>query len=220
LEFLKMPRKRGGTSSSSGARGRGSSGPSGVVVLSFLLGAGAAAGGTYLYLHSAPQGSPAPIAAPARSDARTSSPRSNDQRPGNEAHPAAKPSADASTPAPRASLPTPPFGINEDVFEAGAHLYAARCAGCHGTTAHDAPSVASAAAAPQLLRTGRKSLAARKPGELFTEISAGAPERGMPAYRDLLTETQRWQIALLLNNAAGDLPDPVLGILGRAAARN
>src|ERR1700678_3852289 len=28
---------------------------------------------------------------------------------------------------------TAPFGISEDVFESGAHIYRAQCASCHGT---------------------------------------------------------------------------------------
>src|ERR1700743_3800822 len=31
-----------------------------------------------------------------------------------------------------------PFGISEDVFESGAHVYRAQCASCHGTPGHDA----------------------------------------------------------------------------------
>src|SRR6185312_11337083 len=34
-------------------------------------------------------------------------------------------------------MKTPPFGISEDVFEAGAHIYQAQCASCHGTPGHD-----------------------------------------------------------------------------------
>ena len=32
---------------------------------------------------------------------------------------------------------TAPFGISEDVFESGAHVYRAQCASCHGTPGHD-----------------------------------------------------------------------------------
>ncbi len=34
---------------------------------------------------------------------------------------------------------TAPFGISEDVFESGAHIYRAQCASCHGTPGHDVP---------------------------------------------------------------------------------
>src|SRR5450631_2769014 len=36
-------------------------------------------------------------------------------------------------------MKTPPFGINEDVYEGGAKVYMANCAACHGTPGHDVP---------------------------------------------------------------------------------
>ena len=39
---------------------------------------------------------------------------------------------------------------------------------------------------------------------------------GMPAYGHVLTDTQSWQIALLLKNADQPLPDPVREILAKA----
>ncbi len=35
----------------------------------------------------------------------------------------------------------------------------------------------------------------------------------MPSYAHILTDTQIWQLALLLKNAGGDLPDPVVKLL-------
>lgn len=181
-----MARKRVGRSSS----GRGSGGGAGNVVLAFLLGAGVAAGGGYLYLHSTPGApvAPAPVASVPSPVSRT--------EPGH--------------PAPPAKRPTAPFGISEDVFEGGAHLYVARCASCHGTPQNDAAGHANA---PQLWRKARPSLATRAPGDLYTEIAAGAPAKGMPGYASVLTDREIWQVALLLKNGAGELPDPVTGIL-------
>ena len=181
-----MPRKSGGRSASGG-----SSGAAGKTVFAFVLGAGAAAG--YLYLHSAPQAAiaPAPATSPPSPVARARPPQ----------------------PAPPKAPPTAPFGISEDVFEAGAHLYSGRCASCHGTPKRDA---ASTPAAPQMWRKARRTVSRQAPGDLYTEIAAGAPAKGMPAYASALTDTQIWQIALLLKNADGDLPDPVIDILNRA----
>jgi thiosulfate dehydrogenase len=33
----------------------------------------------------------------------------------------------------------PPFGTSEDGYEAGAKIYQASCASCHGTPGHDSP---------------------------------------------------------------------------------
>jgi thiosulfate dehydrogenase len=35
----------------------------------------------------------------------------------------------------------------------------------------------------------------------------------MPAYKNVLTDTQMWQVTLLLKNADQPLPDPVMKIL-------
>jgi len=44
-----------------------------------------------------------------------------------------------------------PFGTDEDVFEGGAHVYRAQCAGCHGTPGRDVAFAKSMyPAAPQL----------------------------------------------------------------------
>jgi len=194
-----MPKKRSGRTSSGGS---GSGGASGAVVLSFLLGAGAAAGGAYLYLHSTPAApgrlaTATPAAIPARPNSAPAPPKLTEPHP----HPA----------------PTPPFGISEDVYESGAHLYAARCAGCHGTPRHDSPVASSAKPpAPQLWRPAtRRSIAAQSPGEIYTRISVGLPSHGMPAYKDLMTDAEIWKIALLLKNANEELPDPVTAILNR-----
>ena len=51
------------------------------------------------------------------------------------------------------------------------------------------------------------------PGETYWKIKHGIRLSGMPAYDRLYSETQMWQIALLLKNADQPLPDPVLNIL-------
>lgn len=185
-----MPRRRDGRSTSYTPAGS-----AGKVVLAFLLGVAATIGAGYLYLHSTPHPTrtPAPVALErqATSPAKLLPP----------AHPPA---------------PNPPFGTSEDVFEAGAHTYAARCASCHGTPQHDASSTP---AAPQLWRKARLELATRSPGDLYNQTTLGLPAKGMPAYARVLTSTQIWQLALLLKNADGDLPDPVVNILNAPPRR-
>lgn len=109
---------------------------------------------------------------------------------------------------------TPPFGISEDVFEAGARLYGSRCASCHGTPRHIA---AAHPAVLQLWRpnpdVGGTGVSHQRPGQIYRSIANGAPAAGMPAYRGGLTSTQLWQISLLLSNAGQEMPDPVLRLL-------
>ena len=185
-----MARKR--TSRTSSATGGGAAGRT---LLAFVVGVGAAAGAGYFYLHSRPQpATPPSTAAPIRAE------------PGSDT-PASSPRPTVSTPP---HVRSAPFGTSEDVFEAGARIYSVGCAGCHGTPQKNA---SPSAPALQLWRKGRHTLAARAPGDLYDQIAQGAPERGMPAYAHTLTETQIWQLALLLHDADEELPDPVLAIL-------
>ncbi|NYF77852.1 c-type cytochrome [Granulicella arctica] len=113
---------------------------------------------------------------------------------------------------------TPPFGTSEDGFEAGAHIYKADCASCHGTPGHD---VAFAKymypVAPQLWKKhGKKGVVGvsdDEPGETYWKVANGIRLTGMPAYSHVLSETQMWQVSLLLASADKDLPDPVTQIL-------
>jgi mono/diheme cytochrome c family protein len=115
-------------------------------------------------------------------------------------------------------MKTAPFGIGEDVYEGGAKVYKAECASCHGTPGHD---VASAAymypTPPQLWKkqaTGNVvGVSDDEPGETYWKVANGIRLTGMPAFNHVLTDTQMWQVTLLLKNADQQLPDPVMKTL-------
>jgi len=115
-------------------------------------------------------------------------------------------------------MKTPPFGIDEDVYEGGARVYRAQCAACHGTPGRD---VAFARrmypTAPQLWKKHAKSdvvgVSDDDPGETYWKVANGIRLSGMPAYAQVLSDTQMWQVTLLLKNADQQLPDPVMRIL-------
>src|SRR5271156_1943935 len=115
-------------------------------------------------------------------------------------------------------LKNAPFGISEDVFESGAHVYRAQCASCHGTPGHD---VAFAKhmfpSAPQLWKShgshGVVGVSDDEPGETYWKVANGIRLSGMPAYAHVLSDTQMWQVSLLLKNADKELPGPVVQIL-------
>ena len=50
-------------------------------------------------------------------------------------------------------------------------------------------------------------------GELYAETAEGRPGQGMPAYRGQLQNAELWDVALLLQSAGADLPEPVGRIL-------
>ncbi len=115
-------------------------------------------------------------------------------------------------------MQTPPFGIGEDVYEGGARVYKAECAACHGIPGHDvAYAKHMYPVAPQLWKKHAKDnvvgVSDDEPGETYWKVANGIRLTGMPAFDHVLTDTQMWQVTLLLKNADQQLPDPVMKIL-------
>jgi thiosulfate dehydrogenase len=112
-----------------------------------------------------------------------------------------------------------PFGISEDVFESGARVYRAQCASCHGTPGHDvAYAKHMFPSAPQLWKAhgtrGVVGVSDDEAGETYWKVANGIRLSGMPSYSKVLTDTEMWQVTLLLKNADKELPGPVATILG------
>jgi mono/diheme cytochrome c family protein len=115
-------------------------------------------------------------------------------------------------------MQTAPFGIDEDVYEGGAKVYRADCAACHGTPGHDVPyATYMYPPPPQLWKkhaTGNVvGVSDDDAGETYWKVANGIRLTGMPAFNHVLTDTQMWQVTLLLKNADQQLPDPVMKIL-------
>ena len=109
---------------------------------------------------------------------------------------------------------TAPFAAGEDAFEGAARTYRSQCAQCHGSPMQDSQvGAAMLPRAQQFFTRDRKLTASRSAGELYWATAFGIRRSGMPAYRKSLTNTQLWQLALLLHSADQDLPDPVLTLL-------
>jgi thiosulfate dehydrogenase len=111
-----------------------------------------------------------------------------------------------------------PFGISEDVFESGAHIYRAQCASCHGTPGRDVAFAKTMfPSAPQLWKKHKNSdvvgVSDDEPGETYWKVANGIRLSGMPSYKHVLSDTQMWQVSLLLKNADKELPGPVTQIL-------
>jgi thiosulfate dehydrogenase len=112
----------------------------------------------------------------------------------------------------------PPFGTSEDVYEGGAKVYQADCAFCHGTPGHDVKFAKYMyPVAPQLWKKHAKGnvvgVSDDEPGETYWKVANGIRLTGMPSFEHVLTDTQMWQVTLLLKNADQQLPDPVMHIL-------
>jgi thiosulfate dehydrogenase len=179
------------------AKGKSSGGGFGKVLLGFVLGIVVIVGGVAIYLRC---GKP-PVAA------------------ADKPFPFEKAIVSVPLNARIASqIQQPPFGTDEDVYEAGAKIYRAQCADCHGTPGHD---VAFAKymypTAPQLWKRHARGnvvgVSDDQPGETYWKVANGIRLTGMPAFSHVLSDTQMWQVTLLLKNADQQLPDPVIRIL-------
>ena len=125
----------------------------------------------------------------------------------------------------RELIATPPIQVNGENLVAGAQVYRDQCAACHGY--HDKPSSFGAhmyPAAPPLWEMhhhGSETMMGvtdDPPGETYWKVVNGIRLTGMPSYKEVLSDTQMWQVSLLLANADKPLPPAALAILHNDAA--
>jgi len=118
----------------------------------------------------------------------------------------------------RELIKTPPIQANEDTFLAGAQIYREQCAACHGF--HGKPSSFGSHMFPDAPPLWEKhhhgdvvGVSDDPPGETYWKVANGIRLTGMPSYKDVLTETQMWQVSLLLANANKPLPPAAVDIV-------
>jgi mono/diheme cytochrome c family protein len=109
------------------------------------------------------------------------------------------------------SVPVP---ADETNFTAGAQVYRENCAVCHGLPGGTPTAVARGMypKPPKLLEgTG---VTDDEPGETYWKVANGIRLSGMPGFSESLSQTQMWQVSLLLAHA-DKLPDSVKTALYR-----
>ncbi len=112
---------------------------------------------------------------------------------------------------------TVPVQATAETFIAGAHIYREQCAFCHGV--YGSPSTVGAHMfphVPQLWQSHREGVVGVSDdpaGETYWKVANGIRLTGMPAYDKILTETQMWQVSVLLANADKPLPPEALTLL-------
>jgi len=125
----------------------------------------------------------------------------------------------------RELVKTPPIQADENNLIAGAQIYREQCAACHGF--HGKPSQFGGHMfpdAPPLWDAhhhGTETMVGVSddpPGETYWKVANGIRLTGMPSYKQVLTETQMWQVSLLLANADKPLPPAAVDILRGQAA--
>jgi mono/diheme cytochrome c family protein len=107
-------------------------------------------------------------------------------------------------------LPHPPPQVPADEASliAGAKVYKDECASCHGLPGEPKPAIAQGMFPdpPQLFHgTG---VTDDEPWESYWKVENGIRMSGMPGFKGQLSETQIWQVTVLVKNA-DKITDPV-----------
>jgi thiosulfate dehydrogenase len=115
-------------------------------------------------------------------------------------------------------IQTAPIEASEQTFVAGARIYREQCASCHGL--HGQPSAFAKhmfPAAPPLWDAHHNGkvigVSDDPPGETYWKVANGIRLTGMPSYKQILSDTEIWQVTLLLANADKPLPPEVVDML-------
>ena len=112
---------------------------------------------------------------------------------------------------------TVPIEANEANLVAGAHIYRQQCAFCHAVYGNESKVGGHMfPAAPPLWEKHHGDIVGVSddpPGETYWKVANGIRLSGMPAYKEYLTETEMWQVSLLLANADKPLPPAALTLL-------
>ena len=123
----------------------------------------------------------------------------------------------------REVVKNPPIQVDENSLVAGAHIYSEQCAVCHGF--HGKPSRFGShmfPAAPPLWEKHRNNdvvgVSDDPAGETYWKVANGIRLTGMPAYKEMLSDTEMWQVSLLLANADKPLPPAAVTILSGEAS--
>lgn len=94
-----------------------------------------------------------------------------------------------------------PIAANEETFLAGAPIYRDNCAVCHGLPNQEQSAIAKGEfPKPPRLFHG-KGVTDDEAGETYWKVANGIRLTGMPSFKNNLTDTQIWQVSLLLANA-------------------
>lgn len=95
-----------------------------------------------------------------------------------------------------------PLALNDGNMVSEAKFYRDNCARCHGLPGRLAPSFAKTMfPPPPQLFDARQMVTNNPEGVTFWKITNGIRLSGMPGFVGVLSDEQRWQIAMLLSHA-------------------
>jgi thiosulfate dehydrogenase len=98
----------------------------------------------------------------------------------------------------------PPISPGEANLLAGARVYRASCVVCHGALGEERRSAIAVGMFPRppALMPPAEGVSDDPPGETYWKVRNGIRITGMPGFEGALTDTQMWQVSLLLSRSA------------------
>ncbi len=112
-----------------------------------------------------------------------------------------------------------PIAADDANLNAGAGIYEDKCEICHGTSdSQSSIGKAMFPRAPQLWAkhtSGAVGVSDDPVGETYWKVKNGIRLTGMPAFGKAMTETQIWQVSLLLSKADKPLPADAAKVVGQ-----
>jgi mono/diheme cytochrome c family protein len=112
-----------------------------------------------------------------------------------------------------------PIQPDEPNLTAGAKVYVANCAFCHGlpNEASEPPAAKGMFPVPPQLFTTDDMVTDDPPGQTYWKVSNGIRMTGMPSFSKSLSPTEMWQVSLLLAKA-DKIPDQTKAVLAAGSA--
>jgi mono/diheme cytochrome c family protein len=113
----------------------------------------------------------------------------------------------------------PPLAADEPALTAGAKVYVDHCAFCHGLPRQtDSPAAAKGMFPPPPQLFDHDEMVTDDPaGDTYWKVANGIRLTGMPGFSKSLSNTQMWQVSLLLAGA-DKLPESTQAVLSPAPA--
>lgn len=96
---------------------------------------------------------------------------------------------------------TVPLQPDEANLAAGAKVYREHCAVCHGLPEQRETLIAAGMYPPPPKLVEGKGVTDDEPAESYWKVANGIRLTGMPGFRPALSQTQIWQVSLLVANA-------------------
>jgi mono/diheme cytochrome c family protein len=107
-----------------------------------------------------------------------------------------------------------PLPFTDDNMVAGVHVYKENCAVCHGAPEHPRTALSKGMFPPPPQLMEKADMMTDDPeGETFWKVTHGIRLSGMPGFGSTLSDTERWQVSMLVKHA-DQIPPPAQTAFG------